>query len=169
MDTLIIVGAKYLFVIVLLCAMVPLIRLPSDQKRNYLILGFGSAVLAIILTKLAGRCYNDPRPFTQGVHALIAHEADNGFPSDHTVLSVTAALLCQSFDRKLGTLALVLAAIVGTCRVLSGVHHTIDVIASVVIALTAFFLASKLVERTRPKAGENMVAKSSSQENHPTN
>ncbi len=146
MDTLIIVGAKYLFAAILLFAIAPLVWLPKDQKRNYVILGFGSAVLSIILTKLAGLCYVDPRPFTQGVHALMEHEADNGFPSDHTVLSVTAALLCFRLNRELGVAALLLAAIVGACRVLSGVHHPVDAFAGAAIGIVAV-LATGTVQR----------------------
>lgn len=137
MNLLIILGAKYLFAIVVLGTCVPLLRLPLEQRKTYLWRAIVAAVLAIVLTKIVGLLYVDPRPFTHGVVPLIAHAPDNGFPSDHTVLSVAAALLALTASRRLGVVLLVLAGLVGLCRVLAGVHNPIDVIAGGFIGIAA--------------------------------
>jgi undecaprenyl-diphosphatase len=79
----------------------------------------------------------DPRPFTQGVHPLFPHAADNGFPSEHALFSFTLAFLSFSVSRLVAYGLLPLAMIVGACRVLAGVHHTVDIIAGAVLAAAA--------------------------------
>lgn len=145
MNLLIILGAKYLFAIVVLGAGAALLMLPSDQRKTYLWRAVVAGVLAIALTKLAGLLYLDPRPFTQGVTPLIEHAPDNGFPSDHTVLSVAAALLALTASRQLGAALLMLAALVALCRVLAGVHHPFDVIVGSLISMMAVAIAVAVV------------------------
>ncbi|MBV9469545.1 MAG: phosphatase PAP2 family protein [Abitibacteriaceae bacterium] len=137
MNTLIIFGAKYLFAIILLGAAALAWRIPREQRTLYFCLAALAGVLATILTKSAGALYFDPRPFTHGVVPLIPHAADNGFPSDHTVLSVTTALLCYGVNKKVGAGLLGLAVLVGTSRVLVGINSPLDVVAGAVIGTVA--------------------------------
>jgi undecaprenyl-diphosphatase len=137
MDTLIVYGAKYLFAVVLLGAVSPLIWLSKQGRIRFLVSAVIAGIIAVALTKGSGAVYVDPRPFTEGVRSLISHEADNGFPSDHTVLSFTAAMLAFAASRRLGVVLLALALVVGACRVLSGVHHPIDAIAGAAFGLIA--------------------------------
>ena len=146
MDSVIIVGAKYLFAAVAIGAMLPVLKMTREERSVYLLQVIFSGFIAFVLTKIAGRVYDDPRPFTQGVHALIAHDAENGFPSDHTVLSFTAALLTLRHSKPLAATLLGLAAIVGACRVLAGVHHIIDIVAGVAIAIVAVVIAIPLAK-----------------------
>lgn len=145
MEFLIILGAKYLFAIVVLGACLALPLLPFDQRKTYLLRALVAGVLAIALTKMAGLLYVDPRPFTHGVTPLFAHDPDNGFPSDHTVLSVAAALFALTVSKQLGAALLVLAVLVALCRVLAGVHHPIDVIAGGIIGMAAVGVAVRMV------------------------
>jgi len=151
MDSLIIFGAKYLFAIVLVGAIAPLFWLPPKDRRIYVVLAAISGILAFSLTKGVGAIYFDPRPFTHGIHSLIPHEADNGFPSDHTALSFTAAIVGLSASRPLGIGLVGFASLVGLCRVLSGVHNPLDVVAGAVIGLISVsigLLVSTPIART---------------------
>jgi undecaprenyl-diphosphatase len=71
---------------------------------------------------------------------LIPHEADNGFPSVHTLYAMTTAAVIIIFKRKTGILLALLAVMVGVARVLAGVHHTADIIGGLAIAVFAVFL-----------------------------
>ncbi len=142
MNNIIIFGAKYLFAVVLVGSALPLTFLDRRGRISYIITAIISGVLAFGFTKLAGIAYFDPRPFTYGVHSLIPHEPDNGFPSDHTVLSFVAAALCFQASGKLGAVMFVLAGLVALCRVLVGVHMPLDIVAGVILALLSVAIGS---------------------------
>jgi len=141
MIPLIIFGAQYLVAFVALGAVALLLKLPREEQKLYLKRGLIAGILALVLTKTAGALYFDPRPFTHGVTALIPHTPDNGFPSDHTVLSFLAALLALTVSKQVGSVLLVLAALVGLCRVLSGIHAPLDVLAAIAISIISVTLA----------------------------
>ena len=152
MNTLIILGAKYLFAVVVLGAAVVGLVLPKERRLLFVAQAVLTTVIALALTKLAGALYFDPRPFTHGVTALIAHEADNGFPSDHTVLSVAAATIALQANRKLGMYLLALALVVGFCRFAAGLHSPLDVVTGALIgAVSAWlgYILAKLLLDTR--------------------
>ena len=144
MDALIILGAKYLFLVVLLGAIAFGVKIPQNERFSFWLSAGIAGAFAIALTKIAGRLYFDPRPFTHGVRALIAHDADNGFPSDHTVLSFAAATVVGLRSAKVGGILLLIATLVAICRVLVGVHTPLDVISGAVIGTVAGSLAKPL-------------------------
>ena len=156
MDSFIVFGAKYLFAAVVLGAAIPLISQSRESRARYLTAAAFALVLGVAMTKGAGAMYFDPRPFTHGVKALIAHEPDNGFPSDHTVLSFAAAVLALWANRRLGAGLLLVAAVVGACRTLSGVHTPLDVVAGaaigVVSAACSILLALRVVKASSGSA-----------------
>lgn len=145
MDTLIIIGAKYLWIASVAVALFAFYK--SESKTRFF--KFGVLLLPLsYITGLIGRSlYYNPRPFVvDGVAPLIEHAADNGFPSDHTLLVATLAALVTVFDRKLGVVLWIIAAIVATSRVLAGVHHGVDVVASgaisIAVALVIYFFSN---------------------------
>lgn len=147
MDYFIIFSAQYLIVIVLLGALIPLFFMNWSERKSYCVTGLIGGVIALVLIKIVSGLYFDPRPFTHGVPALISHVADNGFPSDHTTLSIFATTLVVLVRPKLGAGLFVLALLVGVSRVLAGVHSPIDILAGVVIGTISAHLASLLVRR----------------------
>ncbi|MBU6389754.1 phosphatase PAP2 family protein [Patescibacteria group bacterium] len=150
MDSFIIFGASYLFLIVGLGAAYLFFVLPKEKRLSYVLAGAISGIIALILTKLAGAAYFDPRPFTHGTHALIQHAPDNGFPSDHSVLSFTIALLVFTYNRRLGTVLMALAVLVAVCRVAVGVHTPLDVIAGAGIGLVSAGIGTLIIWKWRP-------------------
>ncbi len=136
MDTLIILCAKYLIWVVVLLGLA-FLAVSMHWKRVALSAAL-SMVLAYILAKVAGSLWYDPRPFVvDHIQPLIAHAADNGFPSDHMLLGATIASVVYAHNRVWGLVLWVLALIVGASRVLAGVHHWADLAGSIIVAVVA--------------------------------
>ena len=147
MATLIVFAAKYLFAVIALGMVGVGAGLRREQRAAYLLTAVVAGLLAVVLTKTASALYFDPRPFTLGVPALIPHDPDNGFPSDHVVLSVTAAFLALVGTRWIGLGLFFLALIVGIARVLAGLHAPVDVVAGAVIGIIAVLGANWISHR----------------------
>jgi len=152
-DHLIIFAADYL--LYLLGLIFLLLILFSEKSRQAATLKIFIAALFIgfVIALVGGRLFYDPRPFVvEHVKPLVAHNSDNGFPSDHTLLAMTIALTVLINDKKLGSSLLVAALLIGLARVLAKVHHPVDILGSVLIAVLAFYLALSVVKKFPPKA-----------------
>lgn len=138
MAALWILAAKYLIVLPLLIGAGLLIVLPRARQKALLVFGVLSGSLAFALARLGGYLYYDPRPFVVGHFVpLVAHAADNGFPSDHVLLASAVSAVCSYFSRKLGLLLWLITALVAFARVYVGVHHATDVFGSMLFSLVA--------------------------------
>jgi len=136
MNELAIIIAKYFIILSVLVAVFLLFRLRGKYKKLeyvfYIVVG---GALCYLLAKLGGLLISDPRPFVVGHFTpLISHAADNGFPSDHTLLASFIGWVALYYSRKIGVIALILAALIGLARVYVGVHHLEDIIGSFVIS-----------------------------------
>lgn len=142
MDTLIIFGAKYLWILSL--GVFVLAFLGSESKKRMFVFALLVLPISYALAKLGGHFYYDPRPFVTGEFVpLIPHIQDNGFPSDHALLVGALAAAITPFNRKLALWAWLIAVLVSISRVLAGVHNTLDVAASLAIsALVALVIYS---------------------------
>ena len=159
METLIILSANYLFLLVLALAGVVFLWVDTPTKWQITKLAVFVFPLCFILARLAGGLISSPRPFVvDGLPPLIQAASDNGFPSDHTLLAMAVAAVILAYHRKAGSILLLLAAWVGIARVAANVHHPIDVIGSTLIVLTTTFLCYRfLVNRIPfPKPPENL-------------
>lgn len=145
MDTLIIFGAKYLWILSVILFVWLFYK--SDRIRFIKM----SLVLpaSYLLGILARALYENPRPFVvENIQPLIEHSADNGFPSDHTLLVASIASVATFFDKKMGLILWVITILVGVSRVLARVHHPIDIVGSIAVSIIAswmiyFFLNKK--------------------------
>jgi len=136
LDTLSILGAKYLFVVIAGIALVYFLKQPRDEQKRIVIFAVLALPLTYIVSKIGALLYFDPRPFVVGHFVpLIAHEPDNGFPSDHVLLCASIAALVFPSSKYVGLVLLLLTLLVGASRVHTGIHHTIDIIGSLVMAL----------------------------------
>jgi undecaprenyl-diphosphatase len=107
------------------------------------------------LAKIGSHLYYDPRPFVSDhVTPYFGHSTDNGFPSDHTLLAAFLAFFTLGYSRRIGWILAGLTILIGGARVIAGVHHTVDVVGSCVIAGIAVGIAyvvrAKLSDRRRP-------------------
>jgi undecaprenyl-diphosphatase len=158
MDNLIIFGARYLFLAVIALYFLAVIQ-AGPKHRKSLVLAFVIAgMIAVVLDKLGGRLYYDPRPFvSHHLKPLISHSADNGFPSEHTVFTTTISAALIYYRRRLGALALALALIVGIARVAAHVHSPIDIIGGIAIGAAAgsagYFLAGRILKNPKRFGG----------------
>ncbi len=147
MNTFFIFGAKYLIFLLGLLALYWFLRSTKDDQRKLFRFGVVSLPITYIFGTIGGMLYNNPRPFvTEGITPLIAHTANNGFPSDHALAAFAIAAVFFAVDRKKATVLFALAVIVAFSRVFVGVHHYLDVEASLVFVIlgwqfTSFFLS----------------------------
>lgn len=148
MDNLIIFCAKYLFFASPIIAAYFFYQSPEDLRQKISKFGLFSLPLTYLLGLTARMLYYNPRPFfEENFVPLIPHLADNGFPSDHTLLLAGLATVIYFFDKKWSIPLWVIAFIVGSARVLAGVHHLLDIAAGVAIALISGSLVYFVLKR----------------------
>ncbi len=136
MDTLFIFGAKYLMVFALLIGTAFFFIQSRDTQKRMLLFAITAGILALLTALVAGYLYTDPRPFVIGNFLpLIPHAADNGFPSDHTLMTALAAAVVYPFNRRVSVILWLITVLVGISRVYVGVHHPIDIIGSMLIGI----------------------------------
>ncbi len=146
MDLLIVFAAKYLILVSIIIALGFFLTHSTKLKKDFSKFLLFTFALAIILARLFGSIFQDPRPFVSDhIRPLITHAADNGFPSDHTLLTMAIAGSVFVYNKKLGIFLAIISTLVGLSRVLAGVHHVIDIIGAIRIALTATFVARKVI------------------------
>lgn len=162
MDSIIVFGAKYLFLVIPVAWFMVWLKLDKKNKKEFLVSTVLVVVLAVILDKIASKTYYDPRPFVaDNIKPLVSHAADNGFPSEHTLFSTTLATLVIFYRRRLGLLLLVIAVLIGASRMAAHVHSLQDIVAGVLIgALSAtmgVYLARKFLanQKLQPKPKQN--------------
>ncbi len=145
---LIVFSAAYLYLVIVALAGLAFALANRQDKINLAYLALVALPLAYLIAKLSGLVISSPRPFLlDHIPPMVPATPDNGFPSDHTLLSMTVALLIFAVNRKFGALLIALAAAVGAGRVLAHAHHPIDVIGSTVIALIAVLIAGVVAPR----------------------
>lgn len=134
-------GAKYLYLFIVLLTIFFFFKQPRDTQKTMIVYGIIALPIMYAVLKIAALFYFDPRPFVVGHFTpLIAHDPDNGFPSDHSVLTAAMATLVFPFNRRWGTILGLLAFCVAASRVYVGIHHPIDVITGLLIAMLVGWL-----------------------------
>lgn len=152
MHEAVIIVAKYFIVIPVIVAGLVWLRLPGREKLRFIVLAAIGAGLAYGLAKLGSALFYNPRPFVVGHFTpYFAHGADNGFPSDHTLLAATLAALVFSRNRRWGQIVLAVALLIGLSRVIAGVHHLIDIIGAIVFGCVGVWLAYLLLMKVWPE------------------
>jgi undecaprenyl-diphosphatase len=158
MDSIVIFGAKYLFIIVVLLWVGAWAQAGRRHKAEIALATLLAFIIAAVLDKAASKLYYDPRPFAaHHLRPLITHAADNGFPSEHTLFSATLAAVLFMYRPKLGALAFAVALLVGVARVAAHVHSPIDIAAGAFLGACAgyagYLAASRiLAPKTRPSS-----------------
>lgn len=112
-------------------------------------LGLGTA-LSIACGLGLKQVFQENRP-CQAIHVATVEAcpgpADYSFPSDHTIIAFALAVGLLLVSRKLGIVAVVLAAIEGFSRVYLGQHYPHDVLAGAVLATLVLLVGWVLVRR----------------------
>jgi len=148
MNLLIIFGSKYLYLIAVAITAISFWYLTKEKKWSATLFGLIDLVMVYFIGLLAGYLYSNPRPFVSDhVPPLISHAADNGFPSDHTLLVVALASILYCYNRTLGFIVFGIALLIGVSRVFAGIHHWLDIIGSFTIAIAATTIAYQLSKK----------------------
>ena len=92
--------------------------------------------------------FHRPRPcqLDSGINYLIACPANYSFPSGHTTMSFIAATLLFGYDRKVGIVAYLLAALIAVSRLYLGVHYFSDVVGGIVIGIAIATVGIKIMK-----------------------
>ena len=146
----IIFAAKYLHLIVILAAVIALAIKDSSTRRKIIKLGVLALPASYLTAKILSHFFYNPRPFVvEHTTPLISHAANNGFPSDHTLLAMTVAATFFIYDRRIGTMLAILSLAVGLGRILTRVHYPIDVSASAVIAFLITYSCYLILKKVK--------------------
>lgn len=153
LDFICIFGAKYLFLASVAIAGLFFLRASTPIKKQMVIVSIIALPLVYLLTFVSSHLYYDSRPFVvDHFTPLVSHTPDNGFPSDHMLLSTYAAALLYPFAKKFSYILFVIAIVIGFSRVYVGVHHAIDILGSIVIIAvavgSAYFLYQKVTKNS---------------------
>ena len=155
MDQVIVFCAKNLYLLVILAIAVAWLRSSKNTKMQFLTATLVAGAIALILSRIAGKLYYDPRPFvTEHAKPLIAHTADNGFPSDHALLTGTLTAITYFYDKKIANIMLVLTIIIGVARVLAKVHSPLDIAGAWVLGVIGAATGYYIVRYTFSKFAE---------------
>jgi undecaprenyl-diphosphatase len=100
------------------------------ERRRGAVLGTAAAGLALLIAQPIAHLVDRARPYADHpVHLLIARSPDPSFPSDHATGAFALAFGLWLYDRTMGTILLVLAALLSFSRVFVGTHYPGDVLA----------------------------------------
>ncbi len=148
MNELIIFAAKYLFLVSFVVTGLFFFTLEKSDKKKMFFLGLVSGVISFVLLKISAMVIQDPRPFVVNhMIPLIPHAADNGFPSDHALLTMWLATVVFSFNKRLGIILAIVSLMVGVSRVLALVHHPIDIVGSIAIAVVSVVVPNVVITK----------------------
>ncbi|MCL5091490.1 MAG: phosphatase PAP2 family protein [Patescibacteria group bacterium] len=155
MESVIKFTAQYLYIIIVLIAIGGFISSAKEIQKNYLKISLLTLPLSFIVGTIGNLLIQDPRPFIiQHVQPLIQASTDNGFPSDHALLTMTIASIIFIYHKKMSIVLGLFALVVGIARVLANVHHPLDIAGSIVISLASTYLAwhflNKFVRLEKP-------------------
>src|SRR5260370_12150509 len=147
-NTLSISAANYLWYLIIGIAVVYFLIQPRPEQKRMLV--FAALVLPVvyILSIVGGALYYDPRPFVvEHFTPLIPHKPSNGFPSDHVLWSASTAAIIFLSNKYLSLILCLLTILVGSSRVHAGVHHPIDIVASIAIPVLVASIFYPIISR----------------------
>ncbi|MER5704878.1 phosphatase PAP2 family protein [Micromonospora sp. NPDC002296] len=137
MRTAVVAVAEYAIYLVTAAFAVSCWRLPEPSRRVIAVQLLVATAATVALVGLAALAYHHPRPFADGqVQPWFPHDADSGFPSDHTTATTMMAALLWPYRRAVAAALMATAAMIGVARVLAHVHWPVDVVAAIGIGGT---------------------------------
>ncbi len=135
MDSLIVFVAKYFLYLSVAIVGVYWLRASTNDKFSLAWKLVDGGILALAMARVSAHFYYDTRPFVaHHIKPLFAHAADNGFPSDHALLTSFLGFSLLAYSRRIAAVLLGIAVLVGWARVAAHVHSPIDIIGSFVFA-----------------------------------
>lgn len=107
------------------------------QRRQSLWYCFFSVVFGSVLSWGIGLVWHRQRPFAAhgDIQPFISHRANASFPSNHSMNAMAVAVQLLWQRKKAGVFFLPWAVLIGTSRVLCGVHYVTDVLGGFVLGI----------------------------------
>lgn len=156
MHSLIKFVGDYFFLLSLIILAIYWLRLGTRAKIDLAIELVAGGILALLLSTIGSHLFYDTRPFViEHVAPIIAHAADNGFPSDHTLLTAFIGFTVLVRSRRVGALLLLIALLVGVARVAARIHHVTDIAGSFVIAALAVVIVQVVARWWRGRSARS--------------
>ncbi|MCD6550188.1 undecaprenyl-diphosphatase [bacterium] len=143
-DTLGIFAAEYLPYIVTLF-LVLIFILDRKKYQSMVVWAFASGIIARVITAIIRLLWSHPRPFvSNNVKLLIPYLKTSSFPSGHASFFFGIAGTVYFYNKKLGTLFFIFAAIISIARVFCGIHWPADIAAGFLVGVFSAFLMKRL-------------------------
>jgi undecaprenyl-diphosphatase len=125
------VNGQYLFVGLLAAMFLARGRWASQNARHGVVAAGFSTLLALGISQIVSGIVDRPRPYV--AHPAIAHlyippSPDPSFPSDHATAAFAIAVSILLRNRRIGILAIAMAALLAFSRVAVGTHYPGDVL-----------------------------------------
>lgn len=150
-----------IFLLGLVVAIFGVVQLRTDFRRGIFvgIVAMASVGLALGLAFIGSHLIGEPRPFVadHDTVRLIAHSADNAFPSDHATVAAAAAGVAALAWRRSAVVALGLAFAIGLSRIFVGVHYPGDVLAGWAAGIAAAGVCWFAVAKIGTRFGLNVA------------
>ena len=141
MNATIVATAMWGIVLPLLFVLIVTVR--RGKWRFDIAQGALGGLATILIVKISAAFFYERRPFlVEHLHPLVAHAADNAFPSDHLAACGLAVGYLWPRSKAFATLAIVVALAIATARVLARLHYPQDVIAGFAFGLAGAFLGA---------------------------
>ncbi len=143
---LVILCGKYLIYISVTISLIYLFLQSKDVKKKILLMTAVTFPAAFVIAKVIGNFYYSTRPFVaSNFTPLISHAPDNGFPSDHALLSFTLASVIFIFNKKVGGVLFLFGIIISASRVYAGIHSPIDILGAAVVGILVSFICYQII------------------------
>jgi undecaprenyl-diphosphatase len=110
------------------------------ERRSGAVLATAAAGLGLLINQPIAHGVDRLRPYLAHpahAHLLITRSHDPSFPSDHATGGFALAFGIWLFDRTIGSVLLVVAAVLSFSRVYVGTHYPGDVVAGALIGIAA--------------------------------
>ena len=141
-------GPYALVFMLLLLWFAPGDRDTRDRRQRAVLHATIASASALLLNQGIIRVWSRPRPFAvRATTLLLAPSTDPSFPSDHATFSFCVAVAVFIAFRRLGAVAIVLAALIAFARVYVGEHYVGDVAAGAAIGAAAVIVTMPAMPR----------------------
>ncbi len=114
----------------------------------------GALILSVIFTNGIIKILVDrPRPYTyvDGINLLISKPIDASFPSGHSSASFAASVSLFIYNKKWGTVAIIVALLIAFSRLYLFIHFPTDVLAGIVLGIVYAKVSAYIVKKIYAK------------------
>ena len=148
-DAIIIFSGMYLIFIIAAAVLAIIWRAKSQERLSRVFYVLASIILGEALVGGVRFIYQQPRPFEifNLPNQLLYHSMGNAFPSGHATAAFALATAAFLWNRKWGAILYGAAFLVGTSRVIGGIHWPTDIIAGAIIGSWSALMAYAILWR----------------------